>query len=266
MPEDRTGKTWSRTEALIAFRLYCALPFGRLDQRNEEVIDLARLLGRTPGSVAMKACNFASLDPVHRARGVKGLPNRGKVEEQVWQEFAADSESVADEAEAAYEALVGTASTDAAASAGATAGLSGRAFEQPEGPTDEPRIIRARRVQAFFRRAVLSGYGNRCALTGLRIPALLNASHIIPWAEADGRRADPTNGLCLNALHDRAFDRGLISFDDDLRMIVSPALRELDDVGELAAVLPRFEGRQLRCPERFAPDREALARHRDGLG
>jgi predicted restriction endonuclease len=121
---------------------------------------------------------------------------------------------------------------------------------------------------------VLTSYNHRCALTGLAVPQLLNASHIIPWAapESEHRRADPTNGLCLNALHDRAFDRGLITFDEDHRLVVSPHLAERvesehtaedDDPGPLIHRLLTTAGSPLHLPERFAPDPEALDYHRE---
>jgi hypothetical protein len=61
-------KNWTPDDLLVAFRLYCRTPFGRLHRNNPEIIELARLMGRTPSSVGMKACNFASLDPAQQAR------------------------------------------------------------------------------------------------------------------------------------------------------------------------------------------------------
>jgi predicted restriction endonuclease len=119
-----------------------------------------------------------------------------------------------------------------------------------------------RRHQAFFRNAVLSSYDYRCALTGLEIPALLNASHIIAWAECEARRADPTNGICLNALFDRAFDRKLITFDEDFRLVLSKTLRDKRLSDYTKKILVSMEGHRLQLPHRFLPDSEALAIHR----
>lgn len=250
MAEQRRGVNWTWDETLIAFRLYCRTPFGKLHQHNPDIIALAARLGRTPSAIGMKACNFASLDPAQRARGIKGLTNRGGLEQKVWDRFHAASEALAADAEAAYERL--TPGQPAPAD-----------VALPDGPTEQARTVRVRRVQSFFRSAVLISYGHRCALTGLAVPELLNASHIIPWSASPQRRADPTNGLCLNALHDRAFDRGLITFDEDLRLVVSPLLTTNDaDLGDLAAVLTRHAGQRLRLPSRFAPDPETLAHHR----
>ena len=105
MPTER--KAWAQEELLIVFRLYCRTPFGRLHQRNPEIIELARLIGRTPGAVAMKACNFASLDPQQQARNIKALGNVSRADRELWGAFLGDSESVAKEAEAAYVAISG---------------------------------------------------------------------------------------------------------------------------------------------------------------
>ncbi len=261
MAKTRPKRNWDRQESLIAFRLYCALPFGKLNHQNPDIIRLAQKLGRTPSSVSMKACNFARLDPLHQARGIVGLIHGAKLEEQIWREFHADSESIANEAEAAYEQLVTSDKP-----------IDLDALEKPTGPTEAERIIRVRRVQGFFRRAVLTSYNHRCCLTGLAIPQLLNASHIIPWhicgtpdapVFAIGGRADPSNGLCLNALHDRAFDRGLITFDEDHRLVLSEALRDDTKLGQLFAIFKDTIGQSLTIPDRFAPSREALAYHRD---
>ncbi|MEX0776790.1 MAG: HNH endonuclease signature motif containing protein [Phycisphaeraceae bacterium] len=266
-------RPWSREESLLAFRLYCRTPFGQLRHGNPTIIALAQLLGRTPSAVSMKACNFASFDPLLQARGVRGLTNASKLEPQIWEEFSANSTAVAAEAEAAHERLIrgrrlrtgeGTVTTIV------------REVKLPDGPTEAQRLVTVRRVQRFFRHAVLMAYGKRCALTGLAIPALLNASHIIPWRTDSARRADPRNGLCLNALHDRAFDRGLITFDQEYRVVLSPHLRDQLD-GEVSRGLPprssvaahnlehalrSVEGRRLQAPERFAPDPAALDYHR----
>src|SRR3977135_1680410 len=69
---------------------------------------------------------------------------------------------------------------------------------------------------SIFRDALMDYWGGRCPLTGITEPALLRASHIVPWAECDdAQRLDVHNGLLLSALWDAAFDAGLISFADD---------------------------------------------------
>lgn len=243
---------WSREELLVAFRLYCRTPFGKLHQHNPEIRELARLIGRTPSAVGMKACNFASLDPVHRQRNITALGNVSQADRELWESFQAAPEAVAAEAEAAYADLTGREAPP----------LDGE-IDLPAGPTESTRTVRTRRVQAFFRAAVLASYEYRCALSGLAVPELINASHIIPWNADTQRRADPRNGLALNVLYDRAFDRGLITFDESLRVVVSRKLAVADPPPLHRQALLQLAGTPLRLPYRFSPDPSALSYHRE---
>lgn len=247
-----THKNWTNDELLVVFRLYCRTPFGRLHQRNPEIIQLAQSLGRTPSAVAMKACNFASLDPVQKARNISALGNVSRADRELWLSFEQNSEAVAADVEVAFERL-----------SGQKIELEELELELPEGPTEVERTIRTRRVQGFFRAAVLTSYEFRCALSDIAIPELLNASHIIPWNTNTEKRADPRNGIALNALYDRAFDRGFITFDESLRLVVSSQLKE----GSLSEFQKenflRIEGKRLRIPYRFNPDPDALTYHRE---
>jgi predicted restriction endonuclease len=136
-------------------------------------------------------------------------------------------------------------------------------LESPEGPSEISRMVRTRRVQGFFRDAVLISYDNRCALSEIAVPDLLNASHIIPWKVAIERRADPRNGIALNVLYDRAFDRGLITFDTSLRVVLSRRLQTAHAPPLHRQALLSLDGREMRLPKRFAPDPDAMAYHRE---
>ncbi len=245
---------WSRDQRLVAFRLYCRTPFGRLHQHNPEIVELAKAIGRTPAAVAMKTCNFASLDPVQHARNVVGLGNVSAQDEALWIEFQTDAETVAAEAEEAYSRLTGRdlppLETD---------------LVLPQGPTEIIRAVRTRRVQAFFRAAVLASYDYRCALSNVAVLDLLNASHIVPWNADISRRADPRNGIALNVLYDRAFDRGLIAFDESSRVLVATVLKSTNPPTFHRQALLEMEGQQLRLPCRFAPDPAAMAYHREHI-
>ena len=162
---------------------------------------------------------------------------------------------MADKSEYAFEVLMG----------GTVPGKPVSEIEQPIGPSEVERTSKTRRLQTFFRNAVLSSYENRCALTGIAVPQLLIASHIIPWSENENHRADPTNGLCLNALHDKAFDRHLITFDKDCRLVVSSFLKKGDIPEFQATNFAKLEGAALTLPHRFAPDPRALEEHRNAF-
>ncbi|MGB8769826.1 MAG: HNH endonuclease, partial [Candidatus Korobacteraceae bacterium] len=134
----------------------------------------------------------------------------------------------------------------------------------PEGLVRET-MVKVRVNQNFFRAAVLAAYNSRCCITGLATPALLTASHIIPWADDDKNRTNPRNGLCLNALHDRAFDYGLLTITPDYLISVS---KRLTNSGEAADGLARrlfsyYDGRRITLPDRFIPDPEFLKYHND---
>lgn len=247
-----SGQDWTEHELLVAFRLYCRTPFGKLHQRNPEIVALASQIDRTPSALAMKACNFASLDPAQQRRKISGLGNVSSADRVLWEEFLRNPDVVAAKAEAAYAKLTGTESfpeTDES--------------EIPEGPSEIERLVRVRRLQGFFRQTVLTSYEGRCSITGIAVPELLIASHIIPWSINSERRADPRNGITLNAFHDRAFDRGLITFDDSWRLVVASKLKLCDTSEFQRESLLNIEGRQLRLPIRFSPDPDAMAYHRE---
>jgi predicted restriction endonuclease len=170
----------------------------------------------------------------------------------LWNAFHANPEGIAAEAEAAHTRLTGREAPPMETE-----------LNFPEGPTEISRMVRTRRVQAFFRDAVLVSYQNRCALSDIALPELLNASHIIPWTADTRRRADPHNGIALNALYDRAFDRGLITFDESFRTVLSARVRGAHASPLHRQALLELEGRKLRFPTRFAPDPVAMAYHRE---
>ena len=134
----------------------------------------------------------------------------------------------------------------------------------PEGKTREA-VVRVRMNQAFFRAAVLTAYSARCCITGLSIPQLLTASHIVPWATDVKNRTNPQNGLCLNALHDRAFDCGLLTVTPDLKVRLSPRLRKILADTAARAFLRRFEDVSISRPRRFAPHVDFLRYHNERI-
>lgn len=244
------ANNWQQEELLLALHLYCQTDFGKLHQHNPDVIHLAQAIGRTPSAVAMKACNFASLDPALKQ---KGLSSTSKADRELWNAFKENSSEIAELAEAIYETRVRTPALPKGANS---------EIKIPQGPTETWREVKTRRVQRFFRKTVLTSYNNRCAISGLAIPELLVASHIIPWAENENRRADPTNGIALNALYDKAFDRHLISFDQDFRLVLSERLKQDAKDEMVKEYFWRFEGKLLEMPNRFLPDGDALKQHR----
>src|SRR5690242_7870755 len=90
---------WTREELIVAFNLYCKIPFGKIDQKNPEIISVAKVLGRTPGAVSWKLANIASLDPSLKERNIEGAPHGSKMDAEVWNEFNGDWGRLAFESE-----------------------------------------------------------------------------------------------------------------------------------------------------------------------
>jgi len=237
------GKPWSREETLAAFNLYCRTPFGRLHARNPEIIELARILGRTANAVAMKCCNLAAFDPALRSRGIKGLSKASRLDRQVWESFEEAPEDTGFQSEAQY------------------ARLTGRPLQQAEtvewediDGLDKEAVAKVRVNQHLFRSIILSSYREECAICGLPVVRLLVAGHIMPWALDRRNRMNPRNGICLCSLHDRAYEIGIVLIDEHfvVRLGESAECYRTDDA--FIHYFIAFEGRSIRLPERWHPD------------
>jgi putative restriction endonuclease len=239
---------WQEDELLLTLHLYCRTPFGKLHQSNPDVIELAKIIGRSTSAVVFKAVNFASLDT---SIPQKGMSNTSKADRKLWDAFMQNSTEIAEKAEALYESKIEIHAPKKPTSE----------IKIPTGNTETLRTVKTRRVQAFFRRTVLESYNHRCAISGLSIPELLVASHIIPWSEDESRRADPTNGIALNALYDKAFDRKLISFDENFRLVLSDRIKKQYKDDMVKGYFLEFEGKELEMPYRFLPDSIGLKMH-----
>ena len=122
---------------------------------------------------------------------------------------------------------------------------------------------RARLGQIYFRKMVLQNYDHKCCVTGLNVPQILRASHIVPWAENKKERMNPENGLCLSATYDAAFDKHLISFDDDYRMIVSKEIKDYYTSEITKEYFDNYEGKQIALPSLYLPSKKLLEKHRE---
>lgn len=242
--------TWSRDELLLAFNLYLQLPFGKLHAGNAAVQQLARRLGRTPAAVAMRLGNFASLDPHHRQRGISGLKNAGQGVAAIWQAFQQDAEQLVYESEQLARQGENPPLAVAEEPAGYAEGLSGQVREQ---------LVRVRVNQQVFRRMILAAYDHRCAISGLGVPPLLVAGHILPWASYPEHRLNPENGICFSPLYDRAYETGLICIDTDYRLLLSKRLKEGPAEACFQDFFGKYEHRQLHLPRHYRPRPDFLA-------
>jgi len=244
---------WRRDELLVVFRLYCELPFGKMHSTNPEVLRISKATGRTPSAVAMKLTNIASLDPAIRLSGRKGLTGASRADKQMWAEMISDWATFSLNAEAASIRLGAgkTLETELASS---------EVADDYVGLTRSVTVA-ARIGQSLFRKSVLSAYNYRCCISGANVRKLLVASHIVPWKYDSQNRLNPRNGLCLSAMHDRAFDAGLISLAEDHTLILSKQVRATNNEFIKYSFLA-YEGKKIVLPEKFPPEPDFLSYHR----
>ena len=257
--EDNTkyGSAWERDELILALYLYCQIPFAQTKASNLELVKLAQVLGRTPSSVARKLGNFGAFDPLLAARGIVGLAHYSKADKNLWHEFYGRWDALVD----ASERLAVVENADAKSPPEPEPDAPLPTLNFPTGPTASPRLVMTRLHQTFFRKAVLASYGSRCCLCGIELVPLLVGSHIKPWAAAsEEERTDPENGLCLCVLHDRAYDRGLLSVTTEYKVIVAPTVKK-SSVKFTQWALAEFDSQPIQPPSRFAPKPEYLLWH-----
>lgn len=255
------GRRWTRDELLVALNLYHKLTFGQLHARQPSIVALADKLGRGSNSVAMKLCNFASLDPALKLRGIKGLEGASALDRTVWNEFHGNLNEAVPVSEDALRKLFDV-DENSDLEVLPKEGVRVRK-RPPTGPTETTANVKLRRGQEYFRDAVLNNFGGRCGITGLAIRELLIASHILPWGAHPAEQLNVRNGLSLSRLHDAAFDRGLIAFDDRLRLLLSPRLKSELSQRAVSESFGAFAGQPLCLPDDAAlPELEFIAEHR----
>ena len=246
---------WTREQTIIAFKLYCSIPFGQAHSRNPEVKKVAVIIGRSAGAVARKLGNFGSLDPELKKRGVVGLGNRSKLDEEIWNEFNEDWNK------GAYE------STKLLAEYEHTSIEKVLSIDLDNLPKGENKIreVKVRVFQDFFRKAVLAAYEDRCCITGIKQRELNNASHIKPWKDDEDNRTNPQNGLCLNALHDRAFDKGLITILPNFKIQISRHLDDVKNDDTIKVYFKQYHGKEIIKPHKFLPIKAFLEFHNENI-
>jgi len=248
-------RLWTREELILAFSLYLKLPFGKLHHGTPEIIHLANFLDRTPNSIAMRLSNFASVDPYHLGRGIKGLRGGLRQVEPIWNEFINNKEELLFESEKILANLEKQTIELKFAEV-----LSGT--EELKGET-KLREVKTRVNQNVFRQIVLANYSGRCAITNIDIPDLLIASHIIPWSANEQERLNPENGICLSPLYDKAFDKGLIAIDTNYKVILSSKIKDRTPKAFYPDYFGKIEGKSIQLPQKYLPKKEFLEWHLD---
>ena len=242
---------WTREQVIVALNVYCKIPFKSSSARNPIVKKYAELLGRTPAALNLKIGNLGSFDPVLRDKGIVGLSHTSKVDEEVWNEFFENPEKLAYESEKII------------------AELRNKTIEEstnidlnnlPKG-TERISVTRQRVNQQFFHDAVLCSYENHCCITGISNKQLLEACHISSWRDHVKNRTNPKNGLCMNPLFHKAFDRYLFTVTPDYKIEISEQMIDGTDDNSFRDYLLSIKGKYIIMPEKFYPDKNLLAIH-----
>jgi putative restriction endonuclease len=244
---------WNREQLLLAYNLYFKIPYGSITGSNIHVKNLASLIGRTPGAVGLKLCNFARFDPYHQARGIKGLANGSKLDEIIYNEFLEDWDNLLFESEqllVQYENSTIEQKYDFIL------------FDLSEKKGEVKfREVKTRVNQNLFRQIILSIYQKKCAISGIDVPEMLVAGHILPWATNEKERLNPENGICLSSIYDKAFEKGFIGIDADYKLLVSKDLKKNSSKNYYEPFFGRFEGKTINLPDRFLPNKHFLETH-----
>jgi len=245
------NNNWTKEEHILAFNLYCKIPFTKINASYPPVKELAEVLGRSNGSVAMKLANFARLDPALKARNISGLTQGAKGEKIVWDEFHNDWNELSYKSEqllALYKKvpieseLVDTFPV----------------FEGKESMT----IIKQRINQGFFRKMILASYNNKCCITGSSTVEFLTACHIKPWNIDVKNRMNPQNGLCMNILYHSAFDQGLFTITKSNKILLSKELRSKNDP-LIEELFVKYDNRDILLPQKFFPHKDFIEYHNE---
>ena len=248
---------WTRDELILALNLYLKLEFGKLHSGNPQIIQLANLLVRTPGSIAMRLNNFASVDPYHQQRGIGGLPGGKKQVEPIWKEFINNKDELLFESERILAEKETISIEDKFSEA-----LKGTEHLKGE---YKLREVKTRVNQNVFRQIVLANYDYKCAITGINIPDLLLASHIVPWSKNEQERLNPENGICLSPLFDRAYDKGYIGINEKFEILLCTELQKNSKANSHLKHFAPLVGTKINMPKKYYPKKDFLVFHLDEI-
>lgn len=248
---------WTKEELILAFNLYLKIPFGKMHSSNKDVIHLANLIDRTPNSIALRLVNFASVDPVLKARGIKGMDGGTKIVKPIWDEFFNNQEELVFLSEQILAEKENTSVENK---------YQDLLFDIKDlrGETTI-RQVKTRVNQSVFRQMVLANYSTKCAITGIDIPELLLASHIMPWSKSEEHRLNPENGICLSALYDKAFDKGIIGINKNYEVIFSTSLKMKKDTVFYKNHFASIDNLKIIEPLKYLPRKEFLEYHLDTI-
>lgn len=245
------SNNWTKEETIIAFNVYCKVPFKNSSKTNPTIIKYANIIGRSPSALNMKVGNFGRLDPELKKQGIVGLGNGSKLDEVVWNEFNGNWEKLAYESELLIAEFQNKRIEDI---------IDTEVLDFPIG-LEKETLIKQRVNQSFFRSTILSSYNSKCCITGLAIPDFLVASHIKPWKADEKNRLNPHNGLCLNSIHDKAFDKGFLTITPNYKIKISKYFEDVKNESSISDFFLKYDNLSIKLPDRFLPSKDFLDYH-----
>ena len=248
---------WNKEQLTVALNLYWKIPYNKISGSSNALIrEIAPLIGRTPAALAYKLMNFTSLDPERQDKGNKGKSGAGSGDTIVWNEYFGKWEKLAFDSAIILSKIQHKPIEEIFDIEDDLEFLEGK---------EKVRLVKTRVNQSDFRLRILGSYNEKCCITGIQIPSLLVASHIIPWSKSKEQRLNPRNGLCLNNFHDKAFDNGLITVTTDFKIKLSDAILLKEKDINIQKFFFAYQNQTILLPDRYLPSEEFLVYHNDNI-
>ena len=248
---------WNREQLIVALNLYWKIPYNKISGSSNSLIQqIAPLINRTPAALAYKLMNFTSLDAEKQKIGNKGKSAASSSDREIWNEYFGKWEKLAIDSSAILS-VIQNKPIDKILELEDD-------YEFVEGK-EKVRLVKTRVNQNDFRQRILASYNEKCCITGISFTSLLVASHIIPWSKSKQERLNPRNGICLNNIHDKAFDKGLITITSDFKVKLSDAILKKQKENNIQKCFIEYENKPIILPDRFIPSIDFLKYHEQNI-
>lgn len=248
---------WNREQLIVALNLYWKIPYNKISGSSNSLIQqIAPLINRTPAALAYKLMNFTSLDAEKQKIGNKGKSAASSSDKEIWNEYFGKWEKLALDSSAILS-VIQNKPIDKILELEDD-------YEFVEGK-EKLRLVKTRVNQNDFRQRILASYNEKCCITGISFTSLLVASHIIPWSKNKQERLNPRNGICLNNIHDKAFDKGLITITSDFKVKLSDAILKKQKETNIQKYFLEYDNQPIILPDRFIPSIEFLEYHQQNI-
>lgn len=243
------NRLWTKEEFILTLDLYFRIPFARISKGNPDIVRLAELINRTPSSVAMRLCNYASCDPELKSRGVVGLTGGHALCLPYWERYCNRRGDLISEAMKCRKKIVESAFFSADESFSHVSMWDSLVNEL---------------YNFKFQSVVKKNYHGRCAISSLKADQFIVGCHIVPEEEENDNRIDASNGICLTILYARAFLEGLIGIDPQYKIHISSSLKYHQFDKGYFSLFKKYDGTELAIKDVLVkPNPQFLEWHMD---